>query len=61
MLCEQSLLDFYKEEYRDLYMGEENEDMDIYFNNMVKRGTYIKELFVKKHSIKRLEGVKILE
>lgn len=52
--------DFYRNEYRALYTGNEYGDMDSYFLDMVERGGKILEL-VRKHAVSELKELHVLE
>lgn len=59
-LSSESLRQFYQKEYWDLYMGEEEAAPEKYFQGMVLRGNYIKDIF--DEFIKRdWKGLNVLE
>ena len=60
-LTEKSLKLFYEQDYRDLYMGEEYGDMENYFQGMIRRGIYMKDLLKKHVPNLCLKGMNILE
>jgi SAM-dependent methyltransferase len=59
-LDNESLEECYKNEYRDLYMGPEYENMDTYFKKMIERGREIVDI-VKRQSQLDLRGLDVLE
>jgi SAM-dependent methyltransferase len=44
-LSPESLKEFYRKDYWNLYMGEGEAASEEYFNNMIVRGSYIKDIF----------------
>ncbi len=59
-LDSKSLEEFYKKEYRDLYMGPEYGNMNTYLTNMIERGREIIDL-IKKQLQLELRGLEVLE
>jgi SAM-dependent methyltransferase len=59
-LDDESLREFYKKEYRDLYM-ESLKVLDGYFRNMVMRGKGILHLIKRSAGLRSLNGLDVLE
>jgi len=60
-LNEESLNGFYKQEYRDLYMGPEYRGNDSYFQGMIRRGIYVLELIRRLNPGLDFKGKEVLE
>jgi 2-polyprenyl-3-methyl-5-hydroxy-6-metoxy-1,4-benzoquinol methylase len=60
-LTEEALSNFYKQEYRDLYMGPEYASMESYFQGMVQRGKYLSDLLRQRLPKISFKGKNVLE
>jgi 2-polyprenyl-3-methyl-5-hydroxy-6-metoxy-1,4-benzoquinol methylase len=60
-LSQESLGEFYQQEYRDLYMGPEYKGLESYFQGMIRRGIYLIELIRRFYPDIKLAGKNVLE